>query len=335
MDDKRSSIPATPTFATSLFMSPAFAGHDTGSHPENPGRFAAIRGALESSGLLVGRQLPKVEPARDEQITRVHSERHLQGLEAIVMQGGGWIDQDTVVDVHSLEIARFAAGAGIAAVDHVLAANEGQRHAFALGRPPGHHATPDRAMGFCLLNSIAISAAHALDSGLERVAIIDWDVHHGNGTQEAFYGRNDLFFCSIHQWPLYPGSGASNERGAGTGEGWTLNLPLPAGSDDLDYLEVFDRAVAPAVRAARPQLILVSAGYDAHKDDPLGGMAVTTNGFRVLTQRVSALADESCEGRLVFVLEGGYDLAALTGSILASIAELDQTQCRSTELQID
>lgn len=325
MHDRRFTSPSLPFVGTSLFISPEFAGHDTGSHPENPGRFTAIQQALESSRLLGGRSLSAFEPARDEQIVRIHSERHLQRLEAIVRQGGGWIDQDTMVDVDSLAVARLAAGAGIAAVEHVLSAAEGKRHAFTLGRPPGHHARPDRAMGFCLLNSIAISAAHALDTGLDRVAIIDWDVHHGNGTQESFYGRSDLFFCSMHQWPLYPGTGANNERGTGAGTNWTLNLPLPAGSGDLDYLDIFERVVAPAVRKARPQLILVSAGFDAHAHDPIGGMSVTTEGFRSLTHRVCALADELCEGRLVFILEGGYDPTALATSILATIEELDRS----------
>lgn len=311
-------------FPTSLFMSPAFAGHDTGDHPENSGRYLAIQNALTTSGLLRGRPLPAFAPASDADILRVHDPRLLRMLESLTAQGGGWIDHDTVAAADSLHVARLAAVAGVAAVDSVLAPGATHRRAFVLGRPPGHHATPTRAMGFCLLNTIAISAAHALDRGLSRVAIIDWDVHHGNGTQDCFYDRNDVFFCSLHQWPLYPGTGAREERGIGAGEGWTLNLPLPAGSDDGIYLDVFERDVAPAVRAAHPDLILVSAGFDAHIDDPLANMKVTTEGFRLLARRAAVLADELCDGRLVIVLEGGYNPAALASSVVAVVGELDQ-----------
>ena len=313
-----------PAFVTPLFMSPLFLQHETGTHPENPGRFSAIQQALAVSGLLRDRPLPSFTPATDEQINRVHTVAHLRRLEAITAHGGGWIDHDTMIGMDSLEVARTAAGAGIAAVNYALDGKPGHRHAFALGRPPGHHATPDRAMGFCLLNNVAISAAHALSRGVARIAIIDWDVHHGNGTQDCFYGSNDVFFCSLHQWPLYPGTGASEERGVGAGEIWTRNIPLPPGSDDLVYLDAFDRIVAPAVRSAQPELIVVSAGYDAHIDDPLGEMEITTEGFRVLTQRVCALADELCDGRLALILEGGYHPAALAASVLASIGELDR-----------
>ncbi|MGI8484674.1 MAG: histone deacetylase family protein [Thermomicrobiales bacterium] len=315
---------STPAFATPLFMSPLFLQHNTGMHPENPGRYLAIQQALAPSGLLRGRPLPPFTPATDEQITRIHSSAHLRRLEEITAHGGGWINHDTMVDTDSLEVARLAAGAGIAAVDYALDGKPGHRHAFALGRPPGHHATPDRAMGFCLLNNVAIAAAHSLHRGVARIAIIDWDVHHGNGTQDCFYGSNNVLFCSLHQWPLYPGTGASEETGLGEGKNWTRNIPLPPGSDDLVYLDAFDRIVASAVRAAQPELIIVSAGYDAHIDDPLGGMEITTEGFRMLTQRVCVLADELCDGRLALILEGGYHPAALAASVLASIGELDR-----------
>ena len=194
---------------------------------------------------------------------------------------------------------------------------------FVLARPPGHHATPFRGMGFCLFNTIAVAAAHALARGLDRVLIVDWDVHHGNGTQDAFYETDEVLFCSVHQWPLYPGTGAASERGAGNGAGYTINVPLAAGANDDAYMEVFDQIILPAANAFQPQIVLISAGFDAHANDPLASMLVTERGFASLARRVVGIADDHADGRVVAFLEGGYDPPALAASVVATLAELD------------
>ena len=314
--------PVQRSQSTALVHDPgAFVAHDTGDHPESPGRILAIDGALRAGGLLDGRPRLAWRPASDEAILRVHSPEHLQRLEYLTARGGGWIDGDTFLGTDSLATARASAGAAIAAVDAVLDGTAPR--AFALGRPPGHHATPTRAMGFCLLNTIAIAAEHALWRGLERVAILDWDVHHGNGTQDVFYGRSDVFFCSLHESPLYPWTGSAAETGTGEGLGATLNIPLPAGTGDAGYLDALDTRALPAIEAFRPDLLLVSAGYDAHQRDPLARMRVSTAGFAALALRANALARRICGGNLVAVLEGGYDHDALGASVAATITAFD------------
>ena len=306
---------------TALFRSPDFLGHETGGHPENPRRISAIDAELERAGLLAGRPTIAFGPASVDAMTRVHDARYVDALEALTARGGGFLDPDTMVGPDSVAVARLAAGAAIAGVDAVL---DGRAtRAFALGRPPGHHATPRRGMGFCLVNTIAIAAAHALDRGLERVLIVDWDVHHGNGTQDAFYATDQVLFCSVHQHPLYPGTGAANERGSGPGEGFTINVPLPPGQDDEIYRRVFTERFLPAARAFRPELVLISAGFDAHAADPLGGMRLTEHGFADLARMVAEVASEWCDGRLVTVLEGGYDPGALGRSVVAVVQALD------------
>jgi len=313
---------------TAIVRDPAvFTGHDTGDHVESPGRIVAIERALAANGLLDDRPLPSYAPASDEAILRVHTPGLLARLETLTAQGGGWIDGDTIVTPDSLATARASAGAAIAAVDAVL--DGVAPRAFALGRPPGHHATPDRAMGFCLLNSIAIAAEHAIARGHSRIAILDWDVHHGNGTQDAFYGRSDVFFCSLHESPLYPGTGDARETGVGPGSGTTLNLPLPAGTGDAGYLHVLDTIALPAIEAFGPDLLLISAGFDAHWRDPLARMQVTTDGFATFASRASALAVRWCGGNLVAVLEGGYDPDALAASVAATIAAFDNDPHRT------
>jgi acetoin utilization deacetylase AcuC-like enzyme len=310
-----------PSELTAIVRDDAFAGHDTGMHPENPGRYRAILAALGDAGMLdEGRDLPH-EPAGDEAILRVHTADHLELLRVITERGGGWVDADTMVASDSLDAARRAAGAAIAAVDAVLDGR--RRHAFALGRPPGHHATPNQAMGFCLLNSIAIAAAHARHRGVARVAIVDWDVHHGNGTQDIFYKDGDVRYASIHQSPLYPGTGFPNETGSGAGAGATRNCPLPPGTGDAEWLEAFDSRIAPFIEEGRPDLILLSAGYDAHRDDPIGGCHVTDDGFAALVARTRDLAGRLCDGRLAIVLEGGYDPDALGRCVIRTVCALD------------
>jgi acetoin utilization deacetylase AcuC-like enzyme len=306
---------------TVLFRSDAFTRHDTGTHPENPRRMLAIERELIRRGLLVDRPVVPFAMAALAEIARVHDPGMLAALESIAGQGGGWIDSDTVVRPESVDVVRLAAGAGIAAVDTVLA-NQALR-GFVLARPPGHHATPSRPMGFCLLNTIAIAAAHALAAGTAKVAILDWDVHHGNGTQEIFYDNGDVLFCSLHQSSFYPGSGSRHETGHGAGAGTTLNIPLRAGSGDAEYRAHLESTIAPAIMDFKPDLLLISAGYDAHADDPLGGMKVTDEGFRQMATFAVGLAETVCEGRVIAVLEGGYDPQALARCVADAIEVFD------------
>jgi acetoin utilization deacetylase AcuC-like enzyme len=306
---------------TAVLRSEIFRAHDTGAHPENAGRLIAIDEALERRDLLHERPEVPFTAASDEALARVHDPRYVTGLREFAMQGGGWLDADTIVSPPSFDVAALAAGAGIAAVDASL---EGSApRGVVLARPPGHHATPTRGMGFCLFNTVAVGASHALSRGLERVLIVDWDVHHGNGTQDIFYETDEVLYCSVHQWPHYPGTGSADERGSGRGAGYTINVPLAAGAGDETYLDVFDRLIVPAATAYQPQLVLVSAGFDAHAGDPLANMRLSTVVFGQLTRRLLEVAEESAEGRLVAVLEGGYDPAALAASVVETLVALD------------
>jgi acetoin utilization deacetylase AcuC-like enzyme len=300
----------------------AYAEHETGSHPEGPDRIASVVEHLRASDLWPRLTVVKPEPATEEDVLLVHTRRHLDTVKAAAAGGGSWLDPDTFVSPRSYEIALLAAGGVVAATrlwDRGLVP-------FALVRPPGHHATPDRAMGFCLFDNIAITAARLLRQGYERVAIVDWDVHHGNGTQAAFYDEPRVLFVSLHQWPHYPGSGYFDECGEGDALGRTVDLPLPAGSSDADYASAFETVVEPVLRQFAPRAILVSAGQDIHRDDPLGGMAVTEAGFADMALRCVRLAQELCEGRLAFVLEGGYDRGASARSVEAVLrAVIDET----------
>ena len=315
---RSSEAPAPPTL---LLRTPRSLEHDTGSHPENPGRIRAIEAELTRQGLLDGRPVVPFGPAPDETLAAVHDPAYLAALRALAARGGGRVDADTIVRPESWEVAALAAGAGVAAVDAVLGGVAPR--AFVLTRPPGHHATPERGMGFCLLNNVAVAAEHARARGVGRVFVLDWDVHHGNGTQDAFWRRDDVVYCSLHQWPLYPGSGAAGERGAGPGLGATINLPLPPGSGDDAYRRAFETTVLPAVADARPGLLLVSAGYDAAATDPLAGMAVTTAGFAAMARLARQAAEAACGGRMVALLEGGYDPGALARGVAATIRAWD------------
>jgi len=324
--------------STALLRSAAFTGHETGEHPENPRRIPAIDAELERRDLLRDRPALPFGPATEEAITRIHHPAYLAAIEAGAAAGGGHLDADTIVRPDSVDVARLAAGAATAAVDAVLggsadtagAGDHPINRAFVLARPPGHHATPDGGMGFCLFNTVAIAAAHALANGIERVAIVDWDVHHGNGTQDAYYDDPRVLFCSLHQWPWYPGTGAAAERGIGRGVGYTVNVPLPAGSDDAVYLTALRDRVVPPIDAFQPRLLLVSAGFDAHTDDPLGLMRVSEHGFADLATACLALADAHADGCLVAVLEGGYDPAALGRSVASVVQALDQNHPDTT-----
>lgn len=305
-----------------VLRSTSFLGHDTGDHPENPGRIRAIERELRVRDALRDRPDVPFDLISLDEVGRTHSPLYLAALEQVTALGGGWLDADTFCGSDSLAVARLAAGASAAAVDAVLDGTV--ERAFVLGRPPGHHATAGRGMGFCLLNSIAIAANHALDRGLERVAIVDWDVHHGNGTQDIFYESPNVLYCSSHRYGrFYPGSGAASERGAGMGAGFTLNVPLNAGGGDEIFERVYRETIFPAVERFEPQLLLISAGFDAHLNDPLGGMAMTEQGFHQLATMAVDVAERVCGGRVVAVLEGGYDPIALGRSVVTTLAALD------------
>jgi acetoin utilization deacetylase AcuC-like enzyme len=296
---------------------PIYLKHDTGEHVENAGRLEAIISRLEETGLK--QQLTPVKPrlASVDELLLVHQRQHISRIQDVAKKGGGWLDADTVMSPESYEVALYAAGGTIMATEAVMGGKVGS--AFALVRPPGHHATPRRAMGFCLFNNIAIATEYALAKyKLERILIIDFDVHHGNGTQEVFYTRPEVVYISTHEYPFYPGTGSVEETGSGEATGATVNIPLPAGCGDSEYLEVFDQIIVPAAKRCRPQLILVSAGYDAHWADGIAMMQVSVSGFRQMVRIIKGLADELCGGRLVFSLEGGYHLNALAASVKAT-----------------
>jgi len=291
--------------------------HDTGQHPENARRLEAVMSHLNETGLR--RKLIAIEPraASPEELAAVHDSRYISSVRERAQQGGGWLDADTVMSPRSYEAALYAAGGLIRATESVL--NGDTNSAFALVRPPGHHAVRECAMGFCLFNNVAVAARYALtEGGLERVAIIDFDVHHGNGTQEAFYDSSEVLYVSTHEYPFYPGTGGVGEVGRGDGRGTTLNIPLPVGCGDAQYLEVFEQIIVPALRRFAPRLILVSAGYDVHWADQLAMMQLSTGGLGRMVGIIRGLADELCGGRLVFTLEGGYNLEALAASVAAT-----------------
>ncbi len=291
-----------------------FAQHDTGlTHVEGPERWRVADQALRTIEKL-GFLAPRL--ATVEEIRRVHPERHLAQLDRLCAEGGGAVDADTVASRESSQVMRLAAGAAVQSVELAVAGEA----AFALGRPPGHHASLDRAMGFCFLNNAAIAVRHAQALGIRKVAVLDWDVHHGNGTEAIFSEDPEVLYVSTHQQGIFPHTGAAEDVGTGAAAGTTVNIPLPPRTGDQGFKLVFDELIGPIVEAFAPELIVVSAGYDAHWRDPLGGMRLSATGFAELAARVTAWAHALCGGRLALVLEGGYDLEALAASITATAA---------------
>ncbi|TAK34744.1 MAG: histone deacetylase [Chloroflexota bacterium] len=308
------------TMATRVgyFYDAAHVAHNSVSHPENSTRLTETLRTIERLGL--NRTLVQIAstPATLDQILAVHTAQEVDLVRAASAQNRGFLDPDTYVTPDSFEAALRAAGGSIACVDAVLSGQVAS--AYALVRPPGHHATPQRPMGFCLFNNVAIAARHAIQRyGLRRILIVDFDVHHGNGTQDAFYDSPDVLYFSTHEYPFYPGSGDLREVGSGPGVGYTVNVPLPPDCGDDEYRAVYRDVLVLVARRYAPELILVSAGYDPHWSDPLANMRVSVGGFRDLLSVISLLAAESCQGRLVMTLEGGYNVQALSDAIATSL----------------
>ena len=300
-----------------LIHTERFAEHQTPpGHPERPER-AEVMDAVAARWRERGTEIVAPRAATTEQLVRVHDRDYLRRISETSLKATQ-LDPDTYTSPESQEIALLAAGAAIDAVERVMA--ESHRAAVAMVRPPGHHAERNRAMGFCLYNNVAVAAAHARAQGAAKVAIVDYDVHHGNGTQHIFETDPHVLYISTHQYPYYPGTGAADEVGREAGLGFTVNVPLEVGAVDEDYQLAFSRVVLPVLRQFEPDLILVSAGFDAHERDPLGGMRLSTAAFGAMTLELRAVAEECCRGRIASVTEGGYDLQALAASLDAVIA---------------
>jgi acetoin utilization deacetylase AcuC-like enzyme len=301
--------------SAAVYFHPLFLEHDTGMHPESSQRLVAARRALVDSGSAL--EWIEPEAATREMLARIHTPGHIENVRRVAEGGGGHLDWDTVVSPASYDAALHAAGAGVQAVERAV---RGGGPAFLLVRPPGHHARSDQGMGFCLFNNIAVAAAHAIAAlGLERVLIVDWDVHHGNGTQESFFEDPHVLFFSMHLGHHYPGTGSLNEIGEGEGEGYTGNLPLEHGAGDGAASLFFSRVVEPPALEFDPQLVLVSAGYDSSAGDPLGGLMLSSGAFRWMTGRLTALCDRLGAAGPICFLEGGYDTGLLSSGIVATI----------------
>src|SRR5687767_5642148 len=308
-----------------LIHSDRFADHrPPPGHPERVER-AEVMHSVATAWKQRGRIVQSPRPATHTELQRVHSDRHLSTVDKTAGRAVS-LDPDTYTSPESRDVALLAAGAAIGGVDAIVQSRA--TRVMALVRPPGHHAERDRAMGFCFYNNVAAAAAHALTLGMERVAIMDYDVHHGNGTQWIFYEDPRVLYVSTHQYPFYPGTGAADDVGRGKGAGFTFNVPLEAGSTDGDYAEVFSSLVLPVIDQFRPELLLISAGYDAHENDPLARMRVSTAGYAGLTKSLCDVADRHCHGRVVAVTEGGYDLTALKGCLESTLAVLDGATLR-------
>jgi acetoin utilization deacetylase AcuC-like enzyme len=305
-----------------LFYEPKYLKHDTGSHPETASRLESVLRVLDADEELSKRLVRAVpRPASNEEIARCHREDLIFYIESACKRDEEFLDADTRISPDSFEVARLAAGAAVTAVDAVMAAEGGR--AFGLIRPPGHHATVASAMGFCLFNSAGIAARYAQAKyGIDRVLIIDWDVHHGNGTQEIFWQDPSVFYFSTHQYPYYPGTGATDERGAGKGEGFTLNIPLRGGTSARDHRQAFKDALHEIERRFPPDLIVISAGFDSRRGDPLGDLSLEDSDFAEMTKEVLRIADRYGAGRVVSLLEGGYNLSLLGGSVRSHLAAL-------------
>jgi acetoin utilization deacetylase AcuC-like enzyme len=314
---------------TLLYTDPLFLKHETGEHPERPARLRSITAQLEKTGLVKKCTAGTYQPLSEETVAKVHSPMQIMRNKQLAEHGGGRVDPDTVLSAESFKVALAAAGACVAAVDAVLASGGREppvdRNALCLVRPPGHHATPTRSMGFCLFNNIALAARHAIDTHkLQRVLIVDWDVHHGNGTQDIFYEDPNVVFFSIHRFGMgfYPGTGVEDETGRGKGQGHIFNAPVRFGTARKDYHGLFTKVLEKAADKIKPELVLLSAGFDAHAKDPIGSLGLEVEDFVTLSRQVLDVARTHAKGRLVSCLEGGYNLEALAESVQAHLEQL-------------
>jgi len=305
---------------TGFVYHPDYLRHETGQgHPENAQRLFALLDYLKRDSLWNHMKLIKPFNPPVKWIERIHPRDYISSIEKACKEGFGMLDADTIVSPDSYRVAVLAVGGVLAALDDVAAKKV--RNAFCAIRPPGHHAEIQRAMGFCIFNNVAIGVKYAQKKHKQKkVLIVDWDAHHGNGTQSIFYEDPTVFYFSVHQFPHYPGTGTDSEEGEGEGKGFTLNMPMCAGSGDLEYIEVFESIFYPAAKKFCPDLILISAGFDAHKDDPLSNLNLTSSGFRRLTEVVLEVAEECCDGKVVSVLEGGYNIKAFPESVTSHLS---------------
>lgn len=309
--------------STALIYDPEFLQHDTGDfHPENAQRLKVILAALKDDKDLWDKLIHlKPHPANRDDILRCHTSELIEYVSSLCHQGVSYIDADTAICPASFDVALLAAGAGITGVDQLF--TKQITNAFALIRPPGHHATSKQAMGFCLFNNIAIAARYAqFHYGIKNILIIDWDVHHGNGTQEIFYTDPSIFYFSTHEYPFYPGTGGKDERGVNAGLGYTLNIPLAYGTSAKDHRAEFSKGLAAITKIFHPELILISAGFDAHIGDPLANLNLFDEDYKAMTEEVMAIADKYANGRIISFLEGGYNLVTLGGAAKTHIETL-------------
>ena len=310
---------------TGYISDPFYLKHKNEPHPENPGRLNAIQKNIESSKYYNNLTLIQPRKATVEDIAKVHGTGYIRSVEDSCRNGVRNLDADTVISSDSYQAALLSAGAGLEALDKILEGTVG--NAFCAVRPPGHHAEQNKAMGFCLFNNVGVIARYAQDiKNIQKIFIFDWDVHHGNGTQHSFYKDSSIYYSSIHQYPFYPGTGGVDETGTGDGLGSNLNIPMRAYSYDTDYINAIEHKLIPVIQKFNPDLIIISAGFDAHENDPLAQINLSTDCYGKMTQKLMEIANDVCNGRILSMLEGGYDYSALADSVQLHVETLASSQ---------